>query len=63
MRHGNGFATRTSPPSPTKAVITVSAAFTLLHLAGHIDPQGNHTALAAIDTLRAFYNHPEQLAR
>lgn len=46
-----------------RAVITVSAAFTLLYLAGHIDPQGKQTALAAIDTLRAFYNHPEQLAR
>lgn len=46
-----------------RAVITVSAAFTLLYLTGHIDPEGKQTALAAIDTLQTFYDHPDQLTR
>lgn len=46
-----------------RAVITASAAFTLLYLTGNIDPRGKQTAIAAIDTLQTFYNHPEQLTR
>lgn len=62
------------PPLPTSmasrfaaetsiAIITVSAAFTLLYLTGHIDPEGKQATLAALDTLQKFYNHPEQLTR
>lgn len=46
-----------------RAVITVSAAFTLLYLTGHIDPEGKQATLAALDTLQKFYNHPDQLTR